>query len=988
MMVWRNSIRTLPLLLALPGSALALGLGDIHTKSTLNAPLLAEIDLVGATPEELSSLKATIASRDTFTRYGLDYPNYLTGISLQTIRTSDGRNVIQLKSADSIVEPFAILLVEVNWARGRMVREYTVLLDPPVFAGASANAQAAAVAAPTTGAGERSGAVNRSAAAPAATSAPGRSTGAAGSSAASGSGLAGTTYQVRGGDTLSAIGARVYGGSGASRDQALVGIYRANTGAFNGNMNELRRGAELNLPAVSDVQAIGSAAASAEVRSQYAAWNASHGGKGAAAAGSSSGQLKLVPPESASTATAPGAGTGAAGSSAASGSKGSAASGASAQQVQQLQAQIAEQNRAIELKNAEIAALQARLGAATAPAAAAPKPATAEPVTPPAATATTPAATPPAATTPAPAATTAAAPAPQASTPAPAATPAPVTESPSLLDTVLNYWWAIALVIAAIAVWLGAKFVRSRREQDFDNSLDRLMPSAGDFSGSGDTASLRAIGASGGLGTRGGLQKESFVVEESGPHEQPRIDQKASTTGEHRAIKIEDTVSGDTAVALDQGDPLAEADFHMAYGLYDQAADLIRIAMAREPGRRDLKLKLLEVFFVWGNREQFLNSARELAASRKEALPGEWEKIVIMGRQIAPEDPLFSESGAVAGAAVGGVDLNLEGGQNRVDFDLLGEPTLTPLSDPAAGMDLDVGAALGASEPTAESQQVDEGVDFVLDDPGRGSEDETGSTREMPADANEAPTVEQPAIKVGDNPTIREKLEAPIRQTMVGADQTAELALDDLGLDLSGIDHTGIDATGIDATGQTPALGEDAPTMLAPAMKDAAPAPTESGTWLFTDEDLSELAAEANNTGEAATLQVKGLDQLPGAGPTAQFEAFKSEGVDLDFGSLDGDAGSTASQKAAGVDLDVGPARVENDPGETARTQNLSATGSALPELEPVTMSEVGTKLDLARAYMDMGDPEGARSILDEVLAEGSMSQKQEARRLMDTLPG
>ena len=55
---------------------------------------------------------------------------------------------------------------------------------------------------------------------------------------------------------------------------------------------------------------------------------------------------------------------------------------------------------------------------------------------------------------------------------------------------------------------------------------------------------------------------------------------------------------------------------------------------------------------------------------------------------------------------------------------------------------------------------------------------------------------------------------------------------------------------------------------------------------------------------------------------------------------------------------------------------------------EPLTMSEVGTKLDLARAYMDMGDPDGARNILQEVLAEGSASQKQEARRLIDSLPG
>ena len=145
---------------------------------------------------------------------------------------------------------------------------------------------------------------------------------------------------------------------------------------------------------------------------------------------------------------------------------------------------------------------------------------------------------------------------------------------------------------------------------------------------------------------------------------------------QHRArhVATDETISSETAINLDQGDPLAEADFHMAYGLYDQAADLIRIAISREPNRRDLKLKLLEVFFVWGNKEQFLHSARELADTRAEAAPGEWEKIVIMGKQLAPEDPLFSGGGAVSGATAGGVDLDLEGGESRVDFDLLGEP--------------------------------------------------------------------------------------------------------------------------------------------------------------------------------------------------------------------------------------------------------------------------------------------------------------------------
>src|SRR5262249_62266933 len=113
-----------------------------------------------------------------------------------------------------------------------------------------------------------------------------------------------------------------------------------------------------------------------------------------------------------------------------------------------------------------------------------------------------------------------------------------------------------------------------------------------------------------------------------------------------------------TATHLAQAHTPAEADFHMAYGLYDQAADLIRIAISREPARRDLKLKLLEVFFVWGNKEQFLTAARELADSRAEAAPGEWEKILIMGKQLDADDPLFA-GGAVSGATAGGVDLDL-----------------------------------------------------------------------------------------------------------------------------------------------------------------------------------------------------------------------------------------------------------------------------------------------------------------------------------------
>jgi pilus assembly protein FimV len=139
-------------------------------------------------------------------------------------------------------------------------------------------------------------------------------------------------------------------------------------------------------------------------------------------------------------------------------------------------------------------------------------------------------------------------------------------------------------------------------------------------------------------------------------------------------------------------------------------------------------------------------------------------------------------------------------------------------------------------------------------------------------------------------------------------------------------------------------------------------------------------------------------------------DGIHSESIDLDLDRLASALGSNdtleqpraaedvfstevfeASQRSRRVDLDVGEALngVEAPTNRLqAQTNKLKPVDLGVPELEPVTMSEVGTKLDLARAYMDMGDPEGARSILEEVVSEGSASQKQEASRLIESLPG
>jgi len=981
------------LLLALPSAAFALGLGDIHLLSPLNSPLNAEIELVDVAPDEVN-VQAQLASRETFARYGLDWPAYLTGVQVRTERATDGRQIIRLKSTDAISEPFVTLLVEVNWSRGRLVREYTMLLDPPVYAPAQSAVASAPVSAPATGAATREGAIERAAPATpaaaetqpapmaAATPAPTE----ASSTPAAGAANAGGTHLVRRGETLSGIaGATAGAGPGSARTRSwMLAIYQANPRAFDSNMNVLRSGAVLRIPDAAAAAGISSADASAEIRRQYAAWRGTAGG---AAAGEQPGRLHLVTPSQ----------TAAAGAT----PKGQAGEPTQLQsRVTELEGQVAEQKRLLDMKNADLARLQAQLAEKQG------KPAAVESVVPaPAPTIPPPAATPPVAQTP-PAAATEQKPAAETPRSEPALTPAeappvaatpPVAKRPaavppqggSIFDTLKDYWWALALLALGLIAWFALRFLRSRRSAEFDDSLGRLAVAGGAAATAGAAMSRGFASADAPSRTaEPALTEDSFLVEESGVRPRPRLAPEPVTAAPPAPPvrqAADDTISSETAINLDQGDPLAEADFHMAYGLYDQAADLIRIAISREPARRDLKLKLLEVFFVWGNKEQFLQTARELAGTRSESAPGEWEKILIMGKQLAPEDTLFSGGGATSGAAAGGVDLDLEGGQSRVDFDLLGEPDAAAAPQ---GVDLDIGAAVGHSASESTTNVTDRNAALLENTYLQGAT--TGTTRQMTQPVRqvggevEGPTVEQPALAQPGSPTIRQKVETALKQS--GAEvQTQELAIDDLGLDLGHADT-------VDQPGLTPPEG---PTLVAgldehtrQLMEHGATHEkvSSTGAWQFDPKDLDSAATQQGQalSDPSQTSRLKAL----GAADDVDVDVGDATSTHPAPGALDLDVGATTGSHASnghGLDLDVGTATVPDT--AFAATQRLSSEDLALPDLEPVTMSEVGTKLDLARAYMDMGDPDGARNILEEVLAEGSAAQKQEAQRLMESLP-
>jgi len=881
-MSWKLRAAMSALLLA-PQVAWALGLGDIRLSSALNEPLAAEIDLVAPTADELTSLSAQLASRELFQRYGLDRPAFLDSVQFRVGQGRDGRNVLLLSSATPIAEPFLTFLVEVNWPRGRLLREYTVLLDPPVFAAAAA-APPPPVAAPRVSAPppppaplapppERAPAPVAAAPAPRPEAAP---------AAAPSVPMAGGSYRVQSGDTLSGIAARLVAGERGATNRMMIALFRANPEAFGGNINLLLANSTLRVPGPDELQSIEAAEAASEIGRQTSAWR---GGETTA----EPARLRLVTPQEAPAEALP--------------------ADATARDIEarigRLSSEIDESRRLLDLKSSELAALQERLAreqaaAAAAPAGAAPEPAPVEaPV----------------------AAEPVAGEAPVAETaPPPREAPAPAASSgTSFVDSLTDNWsYVLGAAVLLLGGGLAYGYMRRRREEDLDEALRSFEPAASAPVPS-ETQRLRALAA--GTAAPAAVAGAAVAPASDGTLELPKLKPSFAP-----GLTVQDdTISVDEPRDIDRADALAEADFHMAYGLYDQAADIVKLALKREPGRSDFNMKLLEIYFVSGNKERFLDAAREVDMTRSVAGAADWDRVVIMGRQLAPEDPLF------VGAAIGSsVDLNLEGGASRVDLELLGPP----IGD--EGIDFDLGQAFEA-KPSLEATGENELLDFDLGSPEPPTAEMPqfrDGTAEMPTVemmTGDAPTVEATMLKTGAADTLLQKVErAGLTAVQPATDQTAEMPVDDLGIDIG--DFGDFD------------LPDDVTSVAA------------------ADDDVA-----SQNTAEMPKL---------------------SEDMDFDLTELSAGLDVAAETQRATLDLDVGADMATREDEFTATEQMSLADFPELSELEPVTMSEVGTKLDLARAYVDMGDPEGARSILQEVLGEGSPSQRQEAQRLIDGLPG
>ncbi len=253
-----------------PISVFAAGLGKLNVMSGLGEPLKADIELIYITPEELSSITATIASEETYAIQDIEKPASHNTIKVEVSKNASGAPILKLKSTQPISEPFLDILIQVDWASGRLLREYTVLLDPPGYAGeADPNAQATQTTQVPV--------VRHDDGMPSEASSIENSSDATESSTStlmpSGDALV-QEHLTQSGDTLGGI-AREMKPEDVSLEQMLVGLYQVNPDAFQGNnMNRLKVGQIIHPPSAEELNAITRKEASGEIKVQTANWNA------------------------------------------------------------------------------------------------------------------------------------------------------------------------------------------------------------------------------------------------------------------------------------------------------------------------------------------------------------------------------------------------------------------------------------------------------------------------------------------------------------------------------------------------------------------------------------------------------------------------------------------------------------------------------------------------------------------------------------------
>lgn len=683
--------------------AQALGLGRLNVQSALGEGLRAEIDITSLSAEESASLAVRIASPETYRSAGVDYNAVLAGTQALVVRGPDGRVLLRLSSDRAVQEPFIDLILELNWSAGRLVREFTLLFDPPGNRAAAAalvapmisTAPLPAASAAAIRPAPRTVATTDAVAPAALAAALGASAGvavpklaapAASKAVAPPAALSTQRYSVRPGDTLYGVAGRTQA-AGVSLDQMLVGLYRANPQAFiEHNVNRLRAGAVLSVPSADEVADVSSADLQRLIRAQSVDFGAYRGRLAQAAP-----QAQAQEPGRQAQGKLQAAVDDRKQSSAASPDKlklsGGAASAPEAQMAQAAERQdnatrLAELSRNVEaLKKLQQGAVAEQgLPAAASAAAQASGPASAAVLAQPVAVASKPVLKPVAA--------------PEA----------------GLIDSLSTQAWLLpgagllALVLAGLGAWrLRGRFGKTAGETSFLESR---------------------------------LQPDSFFGASGGQQIDTRDATRASTMG-YSLSQID---------AIGDVDPVAEADVYLAYGRDLQAEEILKEALRSTPDRTAIHTKLLEVYAKRRDSKGFEALATQLHALSK-GTGEDWAAAQSMGHQLDPNNPLYQPGGGPQGRPGGG----LRGGSEPVDATEQGHADFSQTTLQAEdsrlpqivgdGLDLDLGQIdkdRSAASPQGSDTRrpIDPGLDFEYEaSPARPADAGPAGVAELDLDA-------------------------------------------------------------------------------------------------------------------------------------------------------------------------------------------------------------------------------------------------------------
>ena len=952
---------TVALCMALiPISIFAAGLGRLNVMSGLGEPLKADIELLSVTAEELSTISAAIASEEAYTIQGIEKPASHNTIKVDVTKNAAGAPILKLQSAQPISEPFLDMLIQVDWSSGRLLREYTVLLDPPGYTGeVDPSAQTAQVPMVKSFSKNKK---NQTADAAVPEDVKPKNVGKKPKTAVdteAKADISGDEYVTQRGDTLAKIAQDMRQG-GISLEQMLVGLYQTNPDAFQGNMNRLKVGQILRQPSQDTLNSISGREAAGEIKVQTANWNAYRNKLAGivadaaptdseASTQSAGGKIKSAEDKSEVVSSGP--------KDVVKLSAGEAATKANAEDIKSLQAkitalqeeatareksvkeaqdrtadlekQIADMQKLLAMKNNTMADIQKQAATeASKPAEVVATPV--EPIKP--AEEIKPTETLDAETT-----------APTENKPKPVITPAEIApvEEPGFFASILD---GLNLSLLAPAVGLlallggGWLYLRKKREKNLADFEQGIM-------------------------TSGGLKANTVF----GNTASASVD-----TGDTSFLTDFSQSANGGMIDTNDVDPIAEAEVYMAYGRDAQAEEILKDAISKEPKRHELHLKLLEMYAASKNLSAFETIAGELYTSLGAEDPI-WAKVAEIGIKLEPNNPLYQPNSAPTGMA-GNLDASdfsntPLAAEKDLDFSFDNESLVknfapdnaAPDSSLATEAGINDEAALGLPqfdteanvEAAAEVTPItNDALDFDM-----GS---FGDFNTKAADVSEEVVENTTEASFGNTMPALDMPTFDVPKFMPDALADADEGVADNVLDLSGFEAGEQSASDMDTSNSE--TSDEVGDLAAFNEANTDDANTESFDFLQTDTPVTEQRDDSS---------------LGEFGAASDFN-FNVETISPEAANyVDDDAPELNSFDLNTINLDL------NDGANSAAAADKNTEESAELSISGVEPIEVETKLDLVAAYIEMDDKEGAKELLDEVMKEGGAGQRKRAEALL-----